>query len=133
MEINTIQSKWQFFMINGYVLTASCGSLMCYNGATCLYGINGYYCSCPNGYTGSECQTCEYNRFTVLFARVSELFEHDNNIGETCLFESFTQFVCTVNLYCFSFEARLPFRPTVIYCKYRSYCLNEKTLLYCEL
>ena len=32
----------------------------CVNGGTCIVSGNGsnYTCSCPNGYTGVNCQTC---------------------------------------------------------------------------
>lgn len=46
-------------VMNGDVLAASCGALICYNGATCLHNVVGYYCDCPSGYTGTECLTCE--------------------------------------------------------------------------
>ena len=42
-----------------------CISKPCRNGGTCTDKLDGYDCTCANGYAGSACQTselCEYMR-----------------------------------------------------------------------
>ena len=34
-----------------------CASIPCQNGATCNDLVNSYYCTCAEGYTGTNCQT----------------------------------------------------------------------------
>ena len=36
----------------------ACSNNPCLNGATCQTNGNSYYCNCPSGYSGSNCQTC---------------------------------------------------------------------------
>lgn len=37
--------------------TNNCIGNPCDNGGTCIDVINGYYCSCLNGYTGLSCES----------------------------------------------------------------------------
>ena len=43
-----------------------CASLPCYNGGTCIDGVNKYTCQCMAGYTGEDCKTSKC-RFSSLF------------------------------------------------------------------
>jgi len=37
-----------------------CVSTPCQNGGTCADGINGYTCTCANGWEGAQCQSGTY-------------------------------------------------------------------------
>jgi len=45
-----------FAGVNCTLLKDSCLSNPCQNGATCFNEKNGYYCVCPYGYSGTNCQ-----------------------------------------------------------------------------
>ena len=34
-----------------------CGNRTCFNGGTCVDGVNSFTCNCAKGYTGNHCQT----------------------------------------------------------------------------
>ncbi len=34
-----------------------CSADLCQNGGTCLDGINSYFCTCAEGWTGQHCET----------------------------------------------------------------------------
>ena len=44
-----------FRVIQASIAVFKCISNPCLNGGTCLNGINSYTCTCPPGYTGSNC------------------------------------------------------------------------------
>ena len=47
-------------MLFQYLDIDECQSDPCQNGATCNDLINGYNCSCADGYTGNDCETGYY-------------------------------------------------------------------------
>ena len=50
--------------------TEFCQSLPCQNGATCHSQWDDYWCECPRGYTGKNCETpCKYIWSTTLRVR----------------------------------------------------------------
>ena len=51
-----------------------CSSSPCKNGATCTNLVNSYSCSCPNGYTGINCESM----FIYLLTNLNIM--HDENI-----------------------------------------------------
>ena len=51
-----------------------CLSLPCHNNGTCDDQINGYTCTCRNGFTGTNCETGEDLFFIYLFILFYFLF-----------------------------------------------------------
>ena len=46
-----------FLVCVNFVDIQECASDPCLNGATCTDLVNGYECTCPPGYEGTNCET----------------------------------------------------------------------------
>ena len=49
-----------------YAAVNECRSLPCFNGATCVDGVNMFTCACAAGYTCVTCKTGEWDRETIV-------------------------------------------------------------------
>ena len=52
-----------------------CSSTPCQNGGTCTDAVNSYTCACVPGYTGTNCETGDYNFDKNI---------HNNNLLHKC-------------------------------------------------
>ena len=52
-----------------------CTNSSCYNGATCVDGINNYTCLCSTGYIGDNCNASESINSGCLFRKSSLRYE----------------------------------------------------------
>ena len=43
-----------------YIDADECSSNPCFNGGSCIDGVNSYKCSCAPGYIGANCKKSEY-------------------------------------------------------------------------
>jgi len=55
--------------LNNMIQVNACFNNPCQNGATCTNTGNSYICTCPSGYSGTNCQICKWilNKTNCLF------------------------------------------------------------------
>ena len=58
--------RWLYGDIHVFILFLDineCASQPCQNGGQCVDGVNGYNCTCADGYAGTNCEQSWYNYF----------------------------------------------------------------------
>ena len=58
-NINSGTSKSYVSLLSSLDIN-ECSPMPCLNGGTCADGVNQYNCTCPAGYTGTNCETSTF-------------------------------------------------------------------------
>lgn len=85
-----------FAMLHLCAVINNCASTPCYNGATCVNGVQQYKCNCAAGYTDMTCFTGTLQQPLILifqttrfYSKESESIMYDKNVW--CLIDSYRQ------------------------------------------